>query len=130
MISSKNLAKALYRISEETSFGSDDILRSFMSYVDEYNLHSLMPKTIQYLEEFHKKDEKWKTVEIEFGYKIEDLEIIKNIKETIKAKINDHVLVIENKELIGGFVAKHKGVIYDASINHQLQLLKKNLINS
>ncbi len=130
MISSKNLAKALYKLSEENNFTPEKILRSFMSYVDEYNLQPLLPKTIQYLEEFHKKKKKWNTVEIDFGYSIEDSKIVTQIKETIKANSDDDVSISEDKELIGGFVARHKGVIYDASIKNQLQLLKKNLINS
>lgn len=128
MVSSKDLAKALYKLSKEEGKSSSDILRVFLQYIDEYKLQSLLPKVLNYLEEFYKNDSEFNSLQIKVSHQIDD-ELVQKIRNVINTQTSD-IRIVEDKELIGGFVANHKGFIYDASIKNQLQLLKQQLIKS
>lgn len=128
MVSSKDLAKALYKISKEENQKPRDILDSFFKYIDDYKLQSLLPKVLKYLEEFYKTDSEFNSLQIKVSHQIDD-ELTQKICNVINTQTSD-IRIIEDKELIGGFIANHKGFIYDASIKNQLQLLKQQLIKS
>jgi F0F1-type ATP synthase delta subunit len=126
MISSKNLAKAIYEISIKHKQNDAMVLEAIMSYVEKYKLHSLLPKVIIYLEDKVNKNTKWNTLEVETGLEIENY-LIEKIKQELKAEKAEKTTRNINKKLIGGFVASYRGFIYDASMYNQLQLLKKSL---
>jgi len=48
------------------------------------------------------------------------------LEEVIKKKIR--ITFKEDKNLIGGFIIKVNDTVYDASIKHQLELLKENFL--
>jgi len=127
MISSKNLAEAIYKISMDKGINQSTLLSSVESYIKEYKLEPLLPNTIMYLEDKIKKDSNWNTFSLEYGLEISQ-EIENKIKEKIKATDSKITNKTENKDLIGGFVATYKGIIYDASIKNQLILLKNELL--
>src|SRR5690606_667078 len=129
MVSSKNLAKALYKLSSEENKSSDVVSNAFLKYIDEYNLKALLPQIVNYLEEFNRMNKEFNTLNISTGYTMED-KIIEDIKSMIKVSDKDIVNIKEESELIGGFTATYQGIIYDASIRNQLQLLKQKLIKT
>lgn len=127
MISSKNLAEAIYKISKEENINNSNLLNAIESYIKEYKLESLIPNTILYLEDKIKKELKWNTFSLEYGIEI-NKEIEEKIKEKINATKSKKTESCLNKNLIGGFVATYQGTIYDASVKNQLQLLKNELL--
>ena len=75
-------------------------------------------------------DEKLNQVKIEISSAIELSEIQKNeIVEKLKNIVNKNVIASYNinSKIIGGFKAKYNDTVIDASIVHQLELLKKVL---
>jgi F-type H+-transporting ATPase subunit delta len=52
--------------------------------------------------------------------------LLKKFEEILKKKVIPNYTV--DKQLVGGFVAQVGDTVYDASINHQLELLKKELV--
>jgi len=126
MISSKNLADAICQLSETSKKGDDAIVNSFLEYVKEYRLEPLLPKVIMFLEDIIYKKTKWDTLEINSSIEISN-EIKIKIQEKLNATDLKNITSKVDENLIGGFVATHKGVIYDASIKNQLQLLRNAL---
>jgi F0F1-type ATP synthase delta subunit len=126
MISSKNLAEAIYSISQENRHNNSIIIEEVLSYIKKYKLESLIPKVICYLEDKVNKNSKWNTLNIETNLKIED-DLLNKISRKLNAENAKFISTNINGKLIGGFVATYKGIIYDASIYNQLQLLKKSL---
>lgn len=126
MVSSKNLANAIYRISLESKKSDSDISNAIFSYIKKYKLESLLPKVLMYLEDKVEKNNKWNTLSVLSGIEIED-NIVKEIIEKINASEAKKIKREVDKDLIGGFVATYKGIIYDASIKNQLQLLRNSL---
>lgn len=125
MISSKNLAKALYKISkEETS--SEKIVSALLFYLEKHQLISLLPQTIKHLIGFKKNETEFNSLEIISGLPIDE-EITMEIKKILNSETNSLVKKKTDKELIGGFIATYKGFIYDASIKNQLNLIKTKL---
>lgn len=126
MISSKNLAMAIYEISKDSNGKEEAITNSILTYIRNYKLESLLPKVIEYLENKINKESEWNTLSIK-----SEISIDESIKNNIKIKLKaTEAKKTENKVeegLIGGFVATYKGVIYDASIYNQLQLLRESL---
>ena len=126
MISSKNLADAIYSISLNQKQSDVVVFDAILSYVKKYKLESLLPKAVMYLEDKVAKDLKWNTLSIKSGIAISE-DIVRDIIKKIKAETAKNIIKKEDKELIGGFVATYKGMIYDASISNQLQLLRNSL---
>jgi len=54
--------------------------------------------------------------------------LIKKFENVLKRKIIPEFIV--DKDLVGGFKAQVSDTVYDASLKHQLELLKKNFIQS
>ena len=54
--------------------------------------------------------------------------LIKKFEDVLKRKIIPEFIV--DKDLVGGFKAQVSDTVYDASLKHQLELLKKNFIQS
>lgn len=127
MISSKNLANAIYQISIDESLNQKDILNGILLYVKENRLESLLPKAIYHLEKRLEKDFVWNTLKIQSGFDL-DLELVQSIAKKLNVKDGANIEKEIDKDLIGGFVATHKGVIYDISLKNQLELLRQVLI--
>jgi len=127
MISSKNLAEAIYKISLESKKDNKVIVEAILIYIQKYKLESLLPKTLVYLEDKLKKDLNWNTFFLESRFSLKN-ELIDDIKNKLKVNKTANVLLNKNENLIGGFRATYQGIIYDASIKNQLQLLKNYLI--
>ncbi len=126
MISSKNLANAIYEISKTSKKDEEVIVLAILDYVKKYKLEALLPKAISYLENKSQKDSTWDTLSVESKIHI-DNEIIEKIKIKLNATKAQKVKNEIKEELIGGFTATYKGVIYDASIKNQLKLLRNVL---
>lgn len=87
---------------------------------------------IEILEKFfHLKDDYQKVARIQITTSYEfTAEQKKQLTEKFEALLNKKVILsfsVDNK-LIGGFVAKVGDTIYDASVVHQLELLKKQFL--
>ncbi len=126
MISSKNLADAIYKVSIDSKKSDEAIVESVLSYVKEYKLESILPKALTKLEDKIQKKLIWNTLFIKSGLEIDD-SIVAKIKDKLKAEDVMQTTKETDKNLIGGFIATYKGIIYDASIKNKLQLLRNTL---
>jgi len=126
MISSKNLADAIYKISSDSKGNDSLIVESILSYVKDYKLESILPKAIARLEDKIKKKLTWNTLFIKSGLDIDDT-IVNKIKNKLKAETAKNIIKKTDENLISGFIGTYKGVIYDASIKNKLQLLRNTL---
>jgi F0F1-type ATP synthase delta subunit len=124
MIKSKQLAQALFELSEEKVGGLD---AKFFDFIEKGKLKAQMPSIMYHLEKISELDREKKGIQIETAHEIKN-ETVKNIKSFLKAE--DLPEIIKNKkELIGGFRAKWNGKIYDTSIMTGLKKLKEKIIN-
>ena len=69
-------------------------------------------------------------VDITTAYDFTDIQQ-EQIKKQFESKLNKIIKLkyIVNKELIGGFIARVADTMYDASIKHQLELLRKQFLS-
>ncbi len=125
MIKSKQLAQALFELSEENTEGLD---QKFFDFIEKRNLKGQMNSILYHLERITEKEKEKKGIQIEIAHEIKP-ETAKQIKSFLKAEHLDESLKIK-KELIAGFRAKFGGKIYDASIMTGLKKLEKNIINN
>jgi F0F1-type ATP synthase delta subunit len=123
MIKSKQLAQALYELSDEKAEGLD---AKFFDFIEKRKLKAQMPSVLYHLEKITELNREKKGIQIEVAHEVKG-DTVKQIKTFLKA---DHLPeVIKNKkELIGGFRAKWNGVICDASISTSLKKLKETII--
>lgn len=126
MISSKQLAEAIYKIAKDESLKKSEMQKAVLEYIHTYKLESLVPNTIKHLEDRQKKDDLWNTLNIESAILL-DSSIVKKIEDKLDIKNPSSVKKEVNESLIGGFRATHGGRIYDASLKNQLHLLKNTL---
>jgi len=123
MIKSKQLAKALYELSEEKVAGLDV---KFLEFIERQNLKAQMPSVMYHLDKIIELDREKKGIIIETAHDIKE-STVKHIKTFLGAHELPEVLKIK-KELIGGFRAKWHGTIYDANIATGLKKLKEEII--
>jgi F0F1-type ATP synthase delta subunit len=123
MIKSKQLAKALFELSEEKV---KDLDKKFFDFIKNRNLQAQLPSVLYHLEKIIEFDKEKKGIQIETAHEIKN-DTVKQIKSFLKAEDLPEVIKIE-KELIAGFRAKWKGMIYDASIITSLKKLEEVII--
>lgn len=129
MVSSKNVARALYQLSKDKNLNIQVVLPAFFAYTEKYNLVPFLPNILKHLENFNTRDQGHNTLYIKSGLLI-DKKITDDIKNFISQGQESAIKTEIDPRLIAGFVATYKGYIYDASIRNQLQLLKKELTNA
>lgn len=125
----QNLAKAFLRIIEENPDNSKLIVDNFIQFCKEKHLMYLIPNFLKYLNLDIKKLENSKTLRI-FSPIETNKDVIKNIRESVRATESDNIELIEDKDIIAGFIAYYKNKIIDASLVNNLHLLKNKLINN
>ena len=125
MVSSRQIAIALYKTIKAQNQPKTDWANILLEYLSENKLLNLLPQIVTHLEKMNREDVEFKTLHIETADEI-DSKILKQIEQKFgkPQKINQN----KNAELIGGFVATYQGFIYDASVKNQLKLLKTKLI--
>ncbi len=124
MIKSKQLARAIFQLSEEKVDNWD---AKFFNFIQKKNLKAQLPSVLYHLEKIIELDKEKKGIQIETAHEIKQ-DTIKHIKTFLKAEDLPEVIKIK-KELIAGFRAKWKGNIYDASIMTGLKKLEEKIIN-
>lgn len=124
MIKSKKLAEALFELAEEKT---PDLEAKFFDFIKKRNLEGELSSILYHLEKIIEKDKEKKGVVIETAHEISD-QIVHNIKKHLKIEDLPEVKRV-NKELVGGFRARWKGMIYDSSISSGLKKLEKEIIS-
>ncbi len=136
MIKSKQLAQALFELSEEenlvaglpSSLGSPatkSLDEKFFSFIEKRNLKGQMNSVLYHLERITEQEKEKKGIQIETAHEIK-AETAKQIKTFLKADHLTESLKIK-KELVAGFRAKFGGKIYDSSIMTGLKKLEREI---
>lgn len=137
MIKSKQLAQALFELSEEenlvvgllsSSPTTKSLDQKFFDFIEKRNLKGQMVSILYHLERIAEKEKEKKGIQIETAHEIKP-ETIKQIKSFLNVDGLEESLKIK-KELVAGFRAKFGGKIYDSSIMTGLKKLEKNIINN
>lgn len=120
MIKSRQLAKALYELSEDKT---QNIEEKFLKFTEQRNLKAQLPQVLYHLEKIAEREKEKRGIVIEVAHSIKS-DTIMNIKKHLKVENLSEVVRIK-PELIGGFRAKYAGNIYDSSIETGLKKLEE-----
>ena len=118
-------AKALYEVTKDLPKSNlPEVMEQFVLILQKNNKLKKVDYIIKEFENYAKKQEGIKIVEIETSRKL-DHAVVSKLKKTFgeKSEITEKV----NKELLGGARIKVDDVIYDASLKTQLLKLKNSL---
>lgn len=128
MINSLHLAKAIRELSRENILASK-ILPAFLAYSQKYHLEPLWPAVVRQLEAWDRQEKIFNTMEISSGLPL-SVDTVTDIKKSLSDE--GEVVTVQkiDQSLVGGFMATYQGIIFDASIRKQLNLLKTKLINN
>jgi len=101
----------------------------FLKFLIEKNRENLLESIAKIFLEL--KDEQDGIVNVEVkapeSFTVEQLEKFKsNLEKTLSKKVRLNLKI--DSDMIGGFVAKVGDTVFDASLEHQLELLKKQLL--
>ncbi len=127
MIRSQELAEAFFILLKQTeSKKIGSVFEAFVSYLEENNLLAQLETVVRYLESYIQKENDFNTLFIDTAFPLNE-EMVEKIKAFIKVSSKVSVQTKVNPKLIGGFKATHQGVVTDASIAYNLQVLKSRL---
>jgi F0F1-type ATP synthase delta subunit len=113
---SRTIAKALY--TQKTTEGD------VVSLLTKYNMLSLLPSIVKELKQFSLQGNKQDTLLIEAPFDL-DVSAISKIKRIAGNDLASHEISI-NKNLLSGFRARFKGVLYDGSADRIIKQFLKN----
>ncbi|MCA9353833.1 F0F1 ATP synthase subunit delta [Candidatus Nomurabacteria bacterium] len=124
MISSKKLASYIYKERDSKDF--DNFLDKLFSVLKKNNLFKIIPKVLEEIYKIDEKEKKKNKIKLYTSHKFGD-ETIKKIlqKYDIDPKETE---IIEENELIGGFILENKGKLYDASIKTNIRKLEEEIL--
>ncbi len=127
--STQNLAKAVLKLLENNPENHQKIIESFLSFCKDKNLGYLLPNLLRYIKIENSREEDVKTLKIFSATELSDA-IVKNIQKSCNSDAESPTRVIEDKDVVAGFVAYYKNKIIDASLSNNLRVLKNKLINA
>lgn len=127
MIKSKHIAEALHRLKKE-NVPEEIIAKNFSEFVHKNNMIHSVSHILRHLEIKQDIEKERSTCKITSSHQLSS-ELVTEIKKFGNAQFQPHQTV-EDKELLGGFVMKSGGKIYDASLKTQLEILKRTLIKN
>ncbi len=103
---------------------SNTTLKDLEEVLGKYNLQSLLPEILRILSRKQKMREQKEMVEIESPFLLNE-ESLLFIKQLVKASEARHSVTI-NENLLAGFKAKYKDVMYDGSAERIIKQFTKN----
>jgi len=127
--SSQNLAKAVLRLVKENPNEYKKTINGFVEFCQKKHLMHLMPSFLKYLKLEDKIIQEAETLKIYSAGKLDE-NIVKKIKELSGAETHNLTEIIEDKDIVAGFIAYYKNKIIDASLANSLRLFKNKLINN
>jgi F0F1-type ATP synthase delta subunit len=125
--SSQNLAAVLYRLAQSPQQSLE--VDNFLSFCHQQKIDYLLPNILHYYQEISQREQNKQTVNLKINHKISSI-ILGKIKKIIGATDNSQVNLIEDKNILGGFIAEYQNKIFDASLKRQLDRLEHILINN
>ena len=125
MFKSKDIAKALF---EMVLKGADPevVATSFFDFAKTKNLLNQIDGVLYHLDLLMRSDYKNKSLTIVSKHEV-SIDLINKIKDKIKIGNDIEIIKEERSDLIGGFVAKYNGKIYDGSLKSQLHKMSQFL---
>jgi F0F1-type ATP synthase delta subunit len=126
MIGARDIAQTILFAEKSKDVDSKKLVRNTLAYLKKQNLTHLLPEVLRILEQHAAAEAERESVVIETSHKVSE-KTLSEISDKVLSGAKEKPEQIVNEELIGGFVAKHNGVIYDASLKRKLELLKKEL---
>ncbi|OIO18157.1 hypothetical protein AUJ29_00435 [Candidatus Kuenenbacteria bacterium CG1_02_38_13] len=124
---SKQIAKTLIKLASDYKDKEILIIENFIKFAERKNILHQLPRIVKYLELENKKRSAAERLTVSSQKKL-SASLIKNIKEYVRVTPETELDEIPDENIKGGFIARHKNMIYDASIKTQLAKLKNNLI--
>lgn len=123
-MNSKVLSGALLSLAKNSK-DTVGVVKNFVEFLESHHLQDLLPEILRHLERKELEEKKEDTVFIKTSHDVSE----RSIKEIIKSLSlpNDSVEVTVDKDLIGGFLVKHKGVVYEASLRNHLRNLRTQI---
>lgn len=122
----KQLSQILLELAEgKSELELEKLAEQFYVFLKEKNSLYLAPAVIKFLEQNIQKQKLNSGVTIISAYELKE-----NVKRVIEEKFpaqSDFTNYQINPKLIGGFVIKHAGLVYDFSLKTQINSLKKCL---
>jgi F0F1-type ATP synthase delta subunit len=123
-MNSKNLAESLIALVND-GMSERDALAKFFDYVQANNLEFQLPQVLRHLERISREEQDFESVQVQTPFPLDDGAV-----NAIKTKLgagDAQVSVSEHPDLIGGFRAMYKGMLYDASMQNVLKQLQGQL---
>jgi F0F1-type ATP synthase delta subunit len=129
MISSKNYADALYEMCQNKKQEEcEECIKKTLLFIEKKRHASLIPYIIKNLSKREEKEKEKETVHITFVKKEEgSKEVIKEIYATHSIPEDAREKIYEDKNILGGYVMRYKGIFFDASYKKKLITLYHTL---
>lgn len=124
---SRDIAASYVTLSKQ-GYSAEDIATSIADFLNENNLFSLKDKVLSQIKAYEEAEKYYQTAHISTAHHLSEA-IQKKIAHAVSNSEGTHVSVTENKELIAGYIARYRGIEWDASLKGSLERLRADLKN-
>ena len=124
--SAKNLAKAFIKLAQENPENQREITKSLLSFCKIKKLQYILPSFLRYFEIEAKRESDTETLKIFSAAKLSE-GIMDDIRKISGAKNGSPAELVEDKDIVAGFVAYYQNKIIDASLKNNLHILKNKI---
>ncbi|MFH1890517.1 MAG: F0F1 ATP synthase subunit delta [Candidatus Kuenenbacteria bacterium] len=121
---SKQIARDLVKLADSCPGKEFLLVEKFIQFAKEKGIEAQLQNILKHIELIISAKRHMEELTIASHDKLSD-QLIEAIKKYIKTDNSATVNQIENKSVIGGFIAEYDGKIFDGSINNQLQKIKQ-----
>lgn len=124
--SAQKLAKALLKLAKDNPEKQKEIVAGFADFCKEKHLGHMLPNFFKYLELEAQRMQDISTLKIFSPLKPGEA-VVQKIKQMAGAQKAGEPEIIEDKDMVAGFIAFYENKIIDASLSNNLRLLKNKL---
>lgn len=125
-----HIAQAMIQLLEQ-QVSPDIIAKNLNGYLEKYHQEQLYPEIVKYLNKIHKDISDRSLIDIIVARETDvDNETILSILQYHHLNAEYDYQVSENSDLVGGYIVKSQGIVFDNSIRQRLQALKHELLTT
>ena len=129
MIKSRTIAESLYAHHiAHNGKDAQEMAQSLTSFLKRHHMVSSLPKILSHLKRIQEKDTVLRECNLTSSHELSKETMHNLVKGFLKEDAGEvHIESSVDPSLLGGFVLKQNGTIYDASIKTMLKKLEENL---
>lgn len=129
LVNGRQLAESILVALSRQPRHADNIVKEFIRFCTVHHLMGLLPSVVRHLESHRTRAAHQAKMHVRFA-RGHEARIVKSLKKQFHIPDDADAVVSEDPTLLGGFVVRYEGKVYDGSIHAQLARVRDILLKA